>query len=197
VPGELTRRWFARPAPVVAPELLGRHLVRRLPDGTVCRIRIVETEAYEPDDPASHSFRGQTARNTSMFEEAGHAYVYLVYGIHHAVNVVTGPRGHGGAVLIRAGEPLDGLAAMGARRGTGDVRALCRGPGRLTQALEVDRSLDGVDLLRSPVLWLEAGRRVPTSGTMSTRRIGVTGGADTAWRWVETGSSWATPSPRD
>ena len=84
-----------------------------------------------------------------MFAEPGHAYVYLVYGIHHAINVVTGPRGHGGAVLLRAGEPLEGLAAMGARRGTDDVRALCRGPGRLAQALEVDRTLDGVDLLRS------------------------------------------------
>jgi DNA-3-methyladenine glycosylase len=181
----------------VAPELLGRHLVRRLPDGAVCRIRIVETEAYEADDPASHSFRGKTARNASMFADAGHAYVYLVYGIHHAVNVVTGPRGHGGAVLIRAGEPLEGLAAMGARRGTGDARALCRGPGRLAQALQVDRALDGVDLLRSSVLWLEAGSPIPRSKMTSTRRVGVTAGADTPWRWVETGSSWATPTPRD
>ncbi len=180
----------------MAPGLLGRHLVRRLPDGTVCRIRIVETEAYEPDDPARHSFRGQTPRNASMFADPGHVYVYLVYGIHHAINVVTGPRGHGGAVLLRAGEPLEGLAAMGARRGTDDVRALCRGPGRLAQALEVDRALDGVDLLRSSALRLEAGHRVPTAGTTSTRRIGVTAGADTPWRWVETGSSWATPSPR-
>jgi DNA-3-methyladenine glycosylase len=180
----------------VAPALLGRHLVRRLPDGTVCRIRIVETEAYEPEDPASHSFRGQTARNASMFADPGHLYVYLVYGIHHAINVVTGPRGHGGAVLLRAGEPLEGLAAMGARRRTDDVRALCRGPGRLAQALGVDRALDGVDLLRSSELWLEAGHRIPASGIASTRRIGVTAGADTPWRWVETGSSWATPSPR-
>jgi len=170
--------------------------VRRLPDGTICRVRIVETEAYEPDDPASHSFRGQTPRNASMFEAPGHAYVYLVYGIHHAVNVVTGPRGHGGAVLIRAGEPLEGLAGMSARRGIGDPRMLCRGPGRLTQALAVDRALDRVDLLRSSALWLEAGRGVPPSRTTATRRIGVTAGADTAWRWVETGSTWATPSPR-
>ena len=165
MPGELTRRWFARPAPVVAPDLVGRHLLRRLPDATVCRVRIVETEAYEPDDPASHSFRGRSARNASMFEEAGHLYVYLVYGIHHAINVVTGPRGHAGAVLIRAAEPLEGLAAMEARRGTRDVRMLCRGPGRLAQALGVDRALDGADLLDPTVVWLEPGDPVPDGGS--------------------------------
>jgi DNA-3-methyladenine glycosylase len=196
VGSELTRRWFARPAPVVAAALLGRHLVRRLPDGTICRVRIVETEAYEPDDPASHSFRGYTARNASMFEQPGRLYVYLVYGIHHAVNVVTGPRGHGGAVLVRAGEPLEGLDAMEERRGTGDIRALCRGPGRLAQALGVDRHLDGLDLLGSSVLWLEPGRPVPAANRTRTRRIGVSAGADTRWRWVETGSVWASPSPR-
>ena len=159
-------------------------------------MRIVETEAYESDDPASHSFRGQTARNASMFLEPGRLYVYLVYGIHHAVNVVTGPRGHGSAVLVRAGEPLEGLAAMQERRGTGEVRALCRGPGRLAQALGVDGELDGTDLLRSSVLWLEPGGPPPASGITRTRRIGLSAGAATMWRWVETGSIWATPSPR-
>jgi DNA-3-methyladenine glycosylase len=196
VGGDLTRRWFARPAPAVAAGLVGRHLVRRLRDGTICRVRIVETEAYEPGDPASHSFRGQTARNASMFQEPGRLYVYLVYGIHHAVNVVTGPRGHGGAVLVRAGEPLEGLEVMVKRRGTGEVRALCRGPGRLAQALGVDRDLDGIDLLQSTALWLEPGRPTPSTGVTRTRRIGVSLGADTMWRWVETGSVWATPSPR-
>jgi len=181
---------------VVAAGLLGRHLVRRLSEGTICRVRIVETEAYEPDDPASHAFRGRTARNASMFEEPGRLYVYVVYGIHHAVNVVTGPRGHGGAVLVRAGEPLEGLDAMAARRGTGDIRALCRGPGRLAQALGVDRDLDGLDLLRSSVLWLEPGQPVPAANRTRTRRIGVSAGANTKWRWVETESSWASPSPR-
>ena len=194
--GELTRRWFARPAPEVAPELIGRHLVRRLPDGTRCRVRIVETEAYEPDDPASHSFRGETARNASMFLEPGRLYVYLVYGIHHAVNVVTAPRGHGSAVLVRAGEPLEGLEAMQQRRGTTEARALCRGPGRLAQALHVDRTLDGLDLLRSDILWLERGHPVPASGVSRTRRVGVSAGVETRWRWVETGSAWSTSLPR-
>lgn len=194
--GELSRRWFARPAPDVAPELIGRHLVRRLPDGTLCRVRIVETEAYEPDDPASHSFRGETVRNASMFDEPGRLYVYLVYGIHHAINIVTGPRGHGGAVLVRAGEPLEGLAAMGRLRGTVEARALCRGPGRLAQALNVDRTLDGIDLLGSDDLWLAPGRPVAASHRSQTRRIGVSAGAETRWRWVETGSVWSTPLPR-
>ena len=170
--------------------------MRRLPDGTLCRVRIVETEAYEPDDPASHSFHGQTARNASMFQEPGRLYVYLVYGIHHAVNVVTGPRGHGGAVLVRAGEPLEGLAAMEERRGTGEVRALCRGPGRLAQALAVDRTLDGIDLLNSDILWLEPGSPVPASQVSQTRRIGLSAGVDTRWRFVEKGSVWSSPTPR-
>jgi len=196
VGGELTRRFFARQAPEVAPELIGRHLVRRLPDGTRCRVRIVETEAYEADDPASHSFRGETARNASMFGEPGRLYVYLVYGIHHAVNVVTGPNGHGSAVLVRAGEPLEGLEGMRRRRGTVHDRSLCRGPGRLAQALQVDRTLDGLDLLGSDVLWLEPGQSVPASGVAQTPRIGVSAGTKTPWRWAETGSAWSTPLPR-
>jgi len=195
VGAELTRRWFSRPAPIVAPALLGRHLVRRLADGTVCRVRIVETEAYEPDDPASHSYRGRTKRNGSMFGEPGHLYVYLIYGIHHCLNVVTGSAGHGGAVLVRAAEPLEGRRAMERHRGTTDPRALCRGPGRLAASLAVDRGSDGIDLLGSSELWLEPGEAVPADRISRTRRVGISVGADTAWRWVETGSRWATPTP--
>ncbi|MEP6758659.1 MAG: DNA-3-methyladenine glycosylase [Actinomycetota bacterium] len=193
--GGLTQRWFARPAPVVAPALLGRHLVRRFDDGSLARVRIVETEAYEPDDPASHSFRGQTRRNAAMFGPAGHLYVYLVYGIHHALNVVTGPVGHGAAVLLRAAEPLEGLDAMTSRRGTPDPRALCRGPGRLAQALGVDRRLDGSDLVGSSVLWLEPGRPVRADRISGTQRVGLSVGTQTRWRWLETGSRWATATP--
>jgi DNA-3-methyladenine glycosylase len=131
-----------------------------------------------------------------MFGEPGCLYVYLVYGIHHALNVVTGPRGHGSAVLVRAGEPLEGLEGMRRRRGTTEDRALCRGPGRLAQALQVDRTFDGLDLLVSDVLWLEPGRPVPASGVSQTRRVGVSAGTATRWRWVETGSIWSTPPPR-
>jgi DNA-3-methyladenine glycosylase len=191
----LIRASFERPAPVVAPALLGRHLVRRLPDGVRCRVRIVETEAYEPDDPPSHSFRGQTARTAAMFGPPGHLYVYLIYGLHHCLNVVTGPVGHGAAVLLRSAEPLEGLDAMAANRGTDDVRRLCRGPARLAQALAIDRSSDGADLLREGEVWLEPGKRVPPSRTTATRRIGISSGTEELWRWVETGSRWATPTP--
>jgi DNA-3-methyladenine glycosylase len=191
----LARAPFERPAPVVAPSLLGRHLVRRLPDGRRCRVRLVETEAYEPDDPASHSFRGETARTAAMFGPPGHLYVYLIYGLHHCLNVVTGPPGHGAAVLLRAAEPLEGLEAMAANRGTDDVRRLCRGPARLAQALAIDRSSNGTDLLQPGEVWLEPGHRVASSHITMTRRIGISVGTEELWRWVETGSPWATPTP--
>jgi DNA-3-methyladenine glycosylase len=155
----------------------------------------VETEAYEPEDPASHSFRGQTARTAAMFGPPAHLYVYLIYGLHHCLNVVTGPRDHGAAVLLRAAEPIDGLATMAARRGVDDPRLLCRGPARLAQALDVDRSLDGVDLLRSDALRLEPGEPVPPDRIAVTRRIGISVGTDRPWRWVEDGSPWATRAP--
>ncbi len=190
----LSRAWFARPAPEVAPGLLGRELVRRMPDGSVCRVRLVETEAYEPDDPASHSFRGQTPRTTAMFGPPGHLYVYLIYGLHHCLNVVTGPAGHGAAVLLRAAEPLEGVTAMAANRGVDDLRLLCRGPARLAQALGVDRTLDGIDLVHSDELWLEAGEPVPSERVTAGGRVGLSVGTQTPWRWVEDGSPWVTPT---
>lgn len=131
----LPREFYEREADAVARDLLGTWLVYR--PGTVPRVgRIVETEAYlGPHDLASHSRRGPTARNSSMFGPPGHAYVYLIYGMHHCLNIVTGPEGHGAAVLLRALEPIDGIE--------GDTR----GPGRLCRTLGIDRRLDGVDLL--------------------------------------------------
>jgi DNA-3-methyladenine glycosylase len=191
----LSRAWFDRPATEVAPDLLGRHLVRRADDGSVCRVRLVETEAYEPEDPASHSFRGPTARTAAMFGPPGHLYVYLIYGLHHCLNVVTGAAGHGAAVLLRAAEPIDGLDTMAARRGVDDPRLLCRGPARLAQALGVDRSFDGIDLVRSGALRLEPGEPVAVDRVVATRRIGISVGTDRPWRWIEDGSPWATRTP--
>jgi DNA-3-methyladenine glycosylase len=180
----LTRRWFERPATAVAP-------------ASIVRVRIVETEAYQPDDPASHSFRGPTPRNDVMFGPAGHLYVYLIYGMHHCLNVVTGGPGDASAVLLRAAEPLENLPRMAANRGVADARALCRGPGRLAQALGVDRSLGGIDLLSSDVLWIEPGTPVARERLDVTPRVGISVGRERPWRWLEAGSQWATTlSPR-
>jgi DNA-3-methyladenine glycosylase len=192
VTGALARRWFDRPSTTVAPALIGRHLVRRFPDGSEARVRIVETEAYRSDDPASHSFRGPTARNRTMFGPAGHLYVYLIYGLHHCLNVVTGGPEPASAVLLRAAEPLENVPLLAANRGVTDVRALCRGPGRLAQALSVDRSLDGIDLLTSDVLWIEPGQPVPRPRLVVTPRVGISVATDRPWRWLESGSNWTT-----
>lgn len=188
----LPRRWFDRPSITVAPALIGRHLVRRFPDGSQARVRIVETEAYRADDPASHSFRGPTARNRTMFGSAGHLYVYLIYGMHHCLNVVTGGSDRASAVLLRAAEPLENLPMLAANRGVTDARALCRGPGRLAQALAIDRSLDGIDLLTSDELWIEPGTAVPRSRLDVTPRVGISVATERPWRWLEAGSRWTT-----
>lgn len=151
--------FYRRPGPVVARDLLGRILCRQLPDGTVLRGEVVEVEAYDgPADRASHAFRGRTLRNRPMFEAGGLAYVYLIYGLHHCLNVVTGEAGHPSAVLLRATTPPGAVPASG--------------PGRLTRAFVVDRSLDGASFLSGP-LWLEAGTPVADPAVRRTRRIGV------------------------
>ena len=152
----LPRSFYARAAHEVAPDLLGQVLVRIFPDGARASVRIVEVEAYGPDDPASHAFRGETPRNTVMFGPPGHLYVYFTYGMHHCMNVVTG---EGSAVLLRAAEPLEGEEEMVVRRGRERPVDLCSGPGRLTQALAVDRRDDGLDLVAGQGLWLEASSR--------------------------------------
>ena len=179
----LPRAFYARPATVVAPALLGHVLVRALPDGTRASARIVEVEAYGPDDPASHAFRGMTRRNAAMFGPPGHLYVYFTYGMHFCMNVVTGRAGEGTAVLLRAGEPLDGVEGMRVRRGRDRALELCSGPGRFTQALGVARSEDGVDLVDSDRLWVERGARSESIGTGT--RVGVRETTRT-WRyWLE------------
>jgi DNA-3-methyladenine glycosylase len=127
-----------------------------------------------------------------MFGPAGHLYVYLIYGLHHCLNVVTGGPEQASAVLLRAAEPLENLPILAANRGITDVRALCRGPGRLAQALAVDRSLDGIDLLTSDMLWIEPGTPVPRSRLAVTPRVGISLATERPWRWLESGSRWTT-----
>jgi DNA-3-methyladenine glycosylase len=156
----LSRSFYARAAHEVAPDLLGQVLVRIFPDASRASVRIVEVEAYGPDDPASHAFRGETPRNAVMFGPPGHLYVYFTYGIHHCMNVVTGGTAEGSAVLLRAAEPLEGEGEMVLRRGRAGPLDLCSGPGRLAQALAVDRRDDGIDVVTGDGLWLEAASRV-------------------------------------
>ena len=163
----LDRQFYRRDALEVARDLLGSVLCRRASGGTVLRGRIVEVEAYDgPSDRASHAWPGLTTRNAPMFEAGGIAYVYLIYGVHHCLNVVTGDRGHPAAILVRAAEsPAGTLSASG--------------PGRLTRAFGIDRSFNGASLL-GPDLWLEPGRLESGERVGRTRRIGV----DYAGAWA-------------
>jgi DNA-3-methyladenine glycosylase len=173
----LTADFFARPVHEVARDVIG---VTLLVDGVGGRI--VEAEAYDHEDPASHAFGGQTARNATMFGAPGHAYVYRSYGIHWCLNFVCEPRS---AVLIRALEPTRGLDAMTERRGVDDLRLLCSGPGRLCQALGISREHDGLPLDRPP-FELHPREREPEIATAP--RIGITRAAELPWRYVERGS---------
>jgi DNA-3-methyladenine glycosylase len=190
----LDRAFFDRPAASVAPDLIGMVLTVGDAGGI-----IVETEAYDESDPASHSFNGRTVRNQAMFGPAGHAYVYRSYGIHWCLNVVCAAEGIGEAVLIRAIEPTRGLSTMRERRGgIGDIHKLASGPGRLCQALGIDKAHDGL-ALDAPPFQLEEGARPQIMATGA--RIGITRGADTAWRFGWAGSRFlsrrfaATPTP--
>ena len=190
----LPRSFFARPSTVVAPELLGRVLVRVLPDGTRLAARLVEVEAYEQGDPASHSYRGRPTRRTEvMFGPAGRLYVYFTYGMHFCSNVVTGPDGYGSAVLLRAAEPLDGFEAMAANRGTDRLRLLCSGPARLTEALAIGRDDNGADLVKDPGLFLLAGSPVRPRAVARSSRVGVNVGVERRWRFFERGSAFVSP----
>jgi DNA-3-methyladenine glycosylase len=154
---------------------------------------VVEVEAYAPDDPASHSYRGRTARNGAMFGPAGHAYVYRSYGVHWCFNVVCEADGVGAAVLVRALEPAHGLDVMRARRQAGDDRLLCAGPGRLTEALGITGRHDGLPLDRPPFALLE--RAAPVAVERS-RRIGITRATELPWRYSLAGSSYVSRRPR-
>src|SRR6185295_6667509 len=135
--------------------LIGKTLVRDTPEGRTSG-RIVETEAYAPGDASGHAYVGETDRNRTLFMRRGHAYVYFIYGMHFSVNVSAERPGIGAGVLLRALEPIEGLEIMRARRRTHKLTDLARGPGRVAEAMKVDRSLDGVDLCSRGPLWLAA-----------------------------------------
>ncbi|MBV9783454.1 MAG: DNA-3-methyladenine glycosylase [Acidisphaera sp.] len=168
--------------------LLGKIVVRELPE-CVCSGRIVETEAYIPGDAACHAFRGETLRNRSLFLERGTAYVYLAYGTSFMLNVASERPGIGAGVLIRALEPLEGVALMQGNRGAARPADLLRGPGRLATALRIDRALDGLDLCRRGALWLaDDGQPGPEIGT--SVRIGITRDSERPLRFFVRGSRY-------
>lgn len=174
--------------------LIGRLLVRDLPEGRLVG-RIVETEAYVLQDASSHAYRGLTARNGSMFLRRGHAYVYLIYGMYFCVNVSSEEAGVGAAALLRALEPLEGIALMERRRGTDRAQDLARGPGRLAQALEIDRRHDGLDLCGRGALWL-ADAVGPRGEIGASVRIGLTKEADRVLRFYERGNRFISGPKR-
>jgi DNA-3-methyladenine glycosylase len=176
----LPAEFFARSVHEVAPALIGATL---LVDGVGGRI--VEVEAYDQEDPASHGYRGRTERNASMFGPPGHAYVYRSYGIHWCLNLVCEGEGMAAAVLVRALEPTHGLDAMREQRGLDDPRLLCSGPGRLCQALGVTREHDGLALDRPPFELLVADRPVDV---VSGPRVGITRAVELPRRYAEAGS---------
>lgn len=180
---------FAGEAHEVACALVGATL---LVDGVGGRI--VETEAYDRSDPASHSHAGPTPRNRSMFGPPGHAYVYRSYGLHWCLNLVCREAGHGAGVLIRAIEPTQGLERMRERRGVQDLRLLCAGPGRVGQALGITRALDGLPLDAAP---FELRAAPPGLGVAAGPRIGISKAVEQPWRFVLAGSPFLSrPLPR-
>ena len=174
---------FAASSQEVARRLIGVTLLVNGVGG-----RIVECEAYDRDDPASHSFAGPTARNAAMFGPPGRAYVYRSYGIHWCLNLVCREAGHGAGVLIRAVEPTAGLARMRARRGLQDGRVLCAGPGRVAQALGVDASFNGKALDAPPFVLLAAPDAQPVVMVEAGPRIGISRATEVPWRFGERGS---------
>jgi DNA-3-methyladenine glycosylase len=200
----LTPDFFARPTRAVTRDLLGAVLVHATVDGRWAG-RIVETEAYIGEtDPACHASRGLTKRTAPLYGPPGHAYVYFTYGMHHLVNAVTEREGFPAAVLIRALEPIDGVAAMHARRGANrdgspiPEAGLCRGPGNVTRALGIGLELNMTPLVRprrGEGLWVEAGEPVGDADVVWTPRIGIREGTDRLWRCYLSGSI-AVSGPR-
>lgn len=181
----MTRSFFTRPTLTVARDLLGMKLSTLIDQQPTSGI-ITEVEGYHQDgDKASHSFRGKTARNASMFESGGHIYVYKIYGLHYCVNIVTEEAGVGAAVLIRAVCPLTGLAAMSERRNlVPSNRNLTNGPAKLCQAFGITTALDGEELLTSNRIFIAPYLTPPARAIRSTSRVGVTKSTSLPWRFL-------------
>ena len=189
--GTLQTAFYDRDPRRVAVDLLGCILVHETADGVASGV-IVETEAYRPEDPACHAYRGLTMRNRTIFGRPGLAYVYLSYGIHRLFNIVCEGEGVGSAVLIRALRPLEGLEIMRRRRKRSTH--LCDGPGRLTQALGIDLADDGADLTDGKLYVLLGD--VPEGEILATTRIGISRGTELPWRYLAEGEKGVSVPPK-
>lgn len=171
------------PSLEAAPLLLGCYLCRQTPVGLI-RVKIVETKAYHQDDPASHSYRGVTQRTAPMFEAGGRLYVYFTYGMHYCLNIVVGQTGVGEAVLVRAAEPIAGLAIMCRNRGVEDIHQLANGPGKLAQALGIKNTGLSGKILNKSSIWLEEpDEPARPAGIISGPRIGIKHAVELPWRF--------------
>ena len=179
----LPRRFYIRETLTVAEELLGKKLVRRTDNARLVG-KIVEVEAYRgSDDPASHAHRGMTPRNRLMFGKGGFAYVYFTYGMHYCFNVVTESQNAPGAVLIRALEPLNGIETMRKNRGNKNMLNLTNGPAKLTEAMNITKKQNGLDLTKSKELLICESEVKENFEFVSTKRIGIKVGVDKPWRF--------------
>jgi len=181
----IKREFYSRDTIDIAQDLLGKILVRAV-NGKILSGMIVESEAYRStDDPASHSYRGKTERNSVMFGEVGHAYVYFTYGNHYCLNIVAKDDATpAGAVLIRAIEPIDGVSIMHKYRKSQDPYNLTSGPGKLTQALKITKKQNGIDVTRKGELHVVNGRDISRSDIVATSRIGIRVALDKQWRFL-------------
>jgi DNA-3-methyladenine glycosylase len=179
----------------LARYLIGKMLVHELPEGRLSG-RIVETEAYPPGDASGHAYRGLTPGNRPLYLAPGHAYVYFIYGLYCLLNVSSEVAGVGAGVLLRALEPLEGIKEMARRRGVSRVVELARGPGRLTQALGIDRRMDGIDLCGEEPLWL-GNAELPVGQIEIARRIGITREVERRLRFYEQGSRFVSGGKRE
>lgn len=183
----MKRAFYERPVLEVAPDLIGC-VVRR----GECAGVIVEVEAYHESEPACHAFVGLTPRTAIIFGPPGRAYVYRSYGIHALLNVVCEPKGVGAAVLFRALEPIDGIEEMRRRRGVERLQSLCSGPGKLTQALDIELRDNGADLIRGPIVISERPPGWRDVEIAVDERIGITKAAELPWRFSAAGNRFVS-----
>ncbi|NLW08213.1 MAG: DNA-3-methyladenine glycosylase [Clostridia bacterium] len=190
------QEFYEQQTVVVARELLGSYMVYDSPDGLLVA-RVVETEAYTgPDDPACHSARGKKQGNAVMFGPAGRVYVYLIYGMYYCFNITTDSLTTPAAVLLRALEPLEGIGVMARRRGTDDLRNLCSGPGKLCQALGINKDFNGLSVVTGPIRFYPPDQGAEDRAVMVGPRVGISRAADWPLRFYLEGNPFVSRVPR-